>query len=122
MTCRKSINLLNLQNSTDVQFLSLLMYSYGACRSKIHIGFLHFTAFNVPLFLVPTLVSLLILQSPAVAATEQYISILWMNISWCHFFHVEEFNSIPLLHLHFHVRGHFVRLPLCFHLSHGIKM
>ena len=57
------------------------MYSYGACRSKIHIGFLHFTAFNVPLFLVPTLVSLLILQSPAVAATEQYISILWMNIT-----------------------------------------
>ena len=31
-----------------------------------------------------------------------------MYVSGCYFFHVEEFSSTPLLHLHFHVR-----LPLC---------
>jgi len=34
------------------------------------------------------------------------------------FFHMEEFSDTPLLHMHFHVRCHFVRLPLCCHLSH----
>ncbi len=42
-----------------------------------------------------------------------------MNVSVYHFFHTEEFSDTPLLHLHFHVRCHFVRLPLCCHLSHG---
>jgi len=35
------------------------------------------------------------------------------------FFHVEEFNDAPLLYVHFHVRCHFVRVPLCCHLPHG---
>ena len=35
-----------------------------------------------------------------------------MNISGYHFFHMEEFNDTPLLQMHFHVRHHFVRLPL----------
>ena len=34
---------------------------------------------------------------------------------WVHFFCMEEFNETPLLHMHFHVRCHFVRLPLCCH-------
>ena len=44
-----------------------------------------------------------------------------INTSGCHFFLVEELNSTPLLHVHFHVRHHFVRLPLCYHLFHGNK-
>jgi len=32
---------------------------------------------------------------------------------------MEEFSSIPLLHLHFHARHHSVRLPLCCHPPHG---
>ena len=35
------------------------------------------------------------------------------------FFYMEEFNSTPLLHLHFHIRCRSVRLPSCCHLSHG---
>ena len=45
-----------------------------------------------------------------------------MNISVCHFFCTEEFNVTPLLHTHFHVRCHFIRLPLCCHLSYSNKM
>ena len=46
-----------------------------------------------------------------------------MNVSGCHFFHMKEFSDTPLLFMHFHVRHHFVRLPLplCYHLSHGNK-
>lgn len=35
---------------------------------------------------------------------------------------MEEFNDTSFLHLHFHVRCHSVRLPLCCHLSHDDKM
>ena len=42
-----------------------------------------------------------------------------MNVIGCSFFGMEEFSYTPLLHMHFHVRRHFVRLPLCCHLSHG---
>ena len=35
-----------------------------------------------------------------------------LNVSGCHFFHMEEFSDTFLLHIHFHVRRHFVRLPL----------
>ena len=38
------------------------------------------------------------------------------------FSHVEEFSDTPLLHMHFSVRCHFVKLPLCCHLSHSNKM
>ena len=41
---------------------------------------------------------------------------------WVLLFQHEDFNSTPLLHLHFHVRHHSVRLLLCCHLSHGDKM
>ena len=34
----------------------------------------------------------------------------------------DEFSSTVLLHLHFHVRLHSVRLSLCWHLSHGNNM
>ena len=40
------------------------------------------------------------------------------NVIGCIFFHMEEFHYTPLLHMHFHVRRHFVRLPLCCRLSH----
>ena len=41
-----------------------------------------------------------------------------VNINRCNFFFcMEEFNDITLLHLHFHVRHHFVRLSLSCHLS-----
>lgn len=43
--------------------------------------FLHFTTFNVPVLRVPKLLSLLILQSPAAATAEQYISILKRHIT-----------------------------------------
>ena len=43
-----------------------------------------------------------------VSINIQQISV---NITRCHFFHVEEFGSTPLLHTRFHVRHHFVRLP-----------
>jgi len=45
-----------------------------------------------------------------------------VNASGCNFFHMEKFSGISLLHMHFHVRHHFFRLPLCCHLSHNIKM
>jgi len=45
-----------------------------------------------------------------------------MDVNGCHFFHMGEFRDAPLLHLHFHVSHHSVRLPLCCHLSHGNKM
>jgi len=44
------------------------------------------------------------------------------NVIGRNFFRMEEFNYAPLLHMHFHVRHHFVRLPLCCHLSHGNKI
>ena len=44
---------------------------------------------------------------------------LFRNANKCHFFHMEEFNDAPLLHAHFHVRCHLVRVPLCCHLSHS---
>ena len=40
-----------------------------------------------------------------------------MNVSAI-FFHIEEFNSTPLLHGHFHVGHHCVRLSPCCVLSH----
>ena len=45
-----------------------------------------------------------------------------MNVSRCHLFCLEEFSDTHLLHTHFYVRHHFVRLPLCCHLSNGNKM
>jgi len=45
-----------------------------------------------------------------------------MNVIGCNFSHMEEFNYTPLFHTHFHVRCHFVRMPLCCHLSHGNKI
>ena len=51
-----------------------------------------------------------------------YIQQALMNVSGCHFFHVEEFSDTSLLHLHSDVRCHSVRLPLCYHQSHGNKM
>ena len=45
-----------------------------------------------------------------------------MNVSRGHFFCMEEFSSTALLHPHFHVRRHSVRVPLCCHLSHSNNM
>ena len=45
-----------------------------------------------------------------------------LNVSGCHFFHMEEFSDIPFFRMHFHVRHHFVTLSLCCHLSHSNKM
>ena len=45
-----------------------------------------------------------------------------VNVSGCHFFHIEKVSSIPLLYMHFHARHHCVRLPLSCHLSHDNKM
>jgi len=45
-----------------------------------------------------------------------------MNVNGCHCFQMEEFNDTPLLHPHFCVRYHSIRLPLCCHLSHSNKM
>jgi len=36
-----------------------------------------------------------------------------MNVSGCSCFHMEESNSTPSFHTHFHVRHRCVRLPLC---------
>ena len=35
---------------------------------------------------------------------------------------VEAFSSTPLLHMHFYIRCHCVRQPLCCHLSHDNKI
>ena len=43
------------------------------------------------------------------------------EVNECNFFHKVEFNDTALLHTHFHVRCHFVRLLLCGNLSHGKK-
>ena len=43
------------------------------------------------------------------------------NVNKCWFFHMEEFSDTPLLHLHFYVRRHFIRLPQCCRPSHGNK-
>ena len=42
-----------------------------------------------------------------------------MNVNVYYFFHMEEFRSTALLHMHIHVRHGCVRLSLCCHLSHG---
>ena len=42
-----------------------------------------------------------------------------MNVIGDNFFRMEELNYTPFFHTHFHVRRHFVRLPLCCLLSHG---
>ena len=47
---------------------------------------------------------------------------LSMNVSGYRFFHREKFSPLPLLHKHFHVRCHFVRLPLCCCLLHSNNM
>ena len=44
------------------------------------------------------------------------------DVNGCNFFYVKEFSGTPLLHMHFHVRCHFVRLPLCCHLSQSNKV
>ena len=54
-----------------------------------------------------------------VSVNSQQLS---MNIIGCNYFGMQEFNYTPLFHKHFHVRNHFVRLPLCCHLSHGNKI
>ena len=60
---------------------------------------------------------------PHCAHTHCLVSIdvqqLLMNVTGCHYFHVEEFNPRPLLHAYFHIRHHSVRLPLCCYLSHS---
>ena len=45
-----------------------------------------------------------------------------VDVSGYNFFCMVEFSETPLLHSHFHVKHHFVRLPLCCHLSHGNNM
>ena len=44
-----------------------------------------------------------------------------MNVIGWNFFRMEECNYTPLLHTHFHVRRHFVSLPVYCHLLHGNK-
>ena len=44
-----------------------------------------------------------------------------MEVNGFHFFHMEKFNSTSLFQTHFHVRHHFVKLPLCCLLSHTTK-
>jgi len=64
------------------------------------------------------------LLSPLLKLTTHHLSLHFqlMNVSGSHFFHMEKFSSTPLLHLHFRVRCHFVRLPLCCPLLNGNKM
>ena len=45
-----------------------------------------------------------------------------MDVIGCNFFLTEKLNSVALLHLHFYAKHHFVRLPICCHLSHDNKM
>ena len=45
-----------------------------------------------------------------------------MNIIGCNYFGMQEFSYTPLFNMHFQVRRHFVRLPLCCHLWHGNKI
>lgn len=45
-----------------------------------------------------------------------------MDVSGSHYFHVEEVSDTPCLCTCFHIKGRYVRLPLCFHLSHGHKI
>ena len=45
-----------------------------------------------------------------------------MNVSKCNFVHMEQFSDTSLLHMHFHIRHHFFRLPLCCHLSYSNKV
>jgi len=42
-----------------------------------------------------------------------------VNVNGFHCFCMKEFNIIPLYHMHFHDRRHFVRLPICCYLSHA---
>ena len=42
-----------------------------------------------------------------------------VNVSACHFFCTEEFSDIPLFQTRFHINLHFVRLLLCYCLSHN---
>ena len=43
-------------------------------------------------------------------------------LNGCHFFHMEEFNFTPFVHMQFHIRCYFIRLCLCCRLSHNNKM
>ena len=44
------------------------------------------------------------------------------QVNECHFFLMEQFNDTSFLHWHFHVRHHFVRLPLFCHLLHSDRI
>jgi len=55
-------------------------------------------------------------------STSVNVQRVLMNVSGCHRFHVEEFSSIPLLHVHSPIGCCFARLALCCHQSHSIKM
>jgi len=73
--------------------------------------------------------------SPLLKCTTQHLNVLTstvrfsrnihqvsMNVSGCLFFWVEEFSDTSLLHPHFSVRHHSVRLSLYCHLSHSNNM
>lgn len=57
---------------------------------------------------------------PLLDLQERSASVVYQWVPF--FFHMEEFSSIPLLHMHFCVRHHFIRQPLCSHRSHSNKM
>ena len=56
--------------------------------------------------------------SPLISRSIQQMSV---NVDKCTFFSMEEFNSTPLLHIHFHVRHLFVRPAFCCYQWHGNK-
>jgi len=65
--------------------------------------------------------------SPRCSHIHHLVSIniqqVWTIIKRMPFFpHIEEFSYMPLFHLHFCVRCHFARLPLCCHFSYKNSM
>ena len=58
----------------------------------------------------------------SISTNIQQMSMNLTPMSGWNFICVEELDSTPLLHTHFHVRCRFVRLSLCCHQSHSNKM
>jgi len=75
----------------------------------------HSSSFTSPSPVLKCTTHCLTVIPSTVWSPEMFSKHWWMSVRAI-FFHMEEFDDTPLLHMHFHVR-----LPLCFNLSHGNK-
>ena len=100
--------------------VTTLSYSFlPAVNSSLHATLVRIcTSGDVPLLPSPRLNPITSLIHCLVSINVQQVLTL---VSGTHFFFcMQEFNDTPLLHLHFHVRHHSVRLSFCCHMSNNM--